>query len=159
MALLRSALLNPLLYVVLLLVAVVRIVADPASVIPITYIGIVALLFGLVAALVARAPKASPDSSAAPNPNALSGPAAAVALAAGMGVGLSGLALVGLPAVFLGILTTAVACEAIPVLAPAGLWKLAGNRKTPWGQILLLSLIVGAALGFFATVQASATSI
>ena len=156
---LRSAVLNPLLYAVLLAAAAIRIVVDPVGVTPIVYGGIVVLAFGLVAALVARTRAKAAQLDALPShvdANSLSGPAQAVALAAGMAAGLSGLALVGPAAVFLGMLTTAVACEAIPALAPAGIGNLAGNREMPpWAQILLLSLIVGATLGFFATLHPS----
>jgi hypothetical protein len=149
---LRSIVLNPLLYIVLLVAGVVRVSMEPSTTTFGLVAGMVALAFGLLSVIAfrRRAPAgAVPTAGAAVR--SLTGWAQAVACASGMVLGMLMLFAVGARGAIVGGLLTAAMASLLPTLVPARSAQQAGPDDGPiWAHAVSLGLIVGAVLGFFA---------
>lgn len=152
MATLRSILLEPLPYFVLALVGLLRIAVDPASrtfgmvtgVVAFTFAGISVLSYRRTRNLGTTDDRARDWSSVTLKHQVLP-------LVAGTAVGLVASVLIGLPAAILGALTTAAVAGTALMLDRRRDGTSPGQFDAPvWAQVIILSLIVAAVVGYFA---------
>lgn len=134
---------NPIPYLLLLVLIALRIVADPSSATLGTFLSVVGVLFGLLAATTVWRTRTL-TSPPAGESDLLSGPAQFAAVAAGMVLGLPAAYLVGPAGSIVGALTTAAVASAVPSITGRG--RPPSLAAPAWIQTLVLALIVCATL-------------
>ena len=147
---------HPATYVVLLILGLVWIAIGLPQMTPSAWLGVVAWGLGLLTLMAFRGRLRTREQPTETSKDSLSGPTQAIAVASGSIVGLVGVVFMGPAWAILGALVTAAVADLLPAAVRSKAVENVPTTGTPaWAQILLLSLVVGAGLGFFAYVRAA----